>query len=939
MPGTRCGVAICNNSLEITKRNPIAQHIKYHRFPKDPDRRKLWIIKCHRQDKFNPDTSFICSEHFITEDYERDLRSELTGIPRKKHKQLLTQLAVPSINLNKRIPESIPQQSFETRIQDRKSRLERREQKKVVDNILTNAADGVSEGVSANTTETIAVNDNSFPSNDNSFSSAQANTSNISISTSSEQENEIATFKRLYEKSEKGRKLAIRRYSNLKHLYLKTKRKVADLKQTVAVNTASTRSLVKELKTLKAQKAKKDKLEEKCKSILESVFTESQIKLLMGKKKVTWGLDDLNKAFALRYFSKRAYVFLKKELKIPLPGISTLKQYASKINMSGGILTEILKIMKVVGTNKSDLEKLTVITYDEMKIKSQYEYDTKRDQVVGKHSQMQVVMARGLYANWKQPVYIGFDQKMTKSLLFDVIKSVHEAEYTVVATVCDMGGGNQGLWRELGVNINRNWFNHPLVTDGKIFCFADAPHALKLIRNWLIDTGFNLNDTKISIKPLETLLKLDNNEIKMCQKLTKDHLECTGPQRQNVKKAAEILSNSVSRAIEYLLKTKVLSLTEEEEYEYQETGAFIKIVNDWFDIFNSGKKDYLIPTKCAFGTNLTEQIAALDQMYTAINDMSCIGKSCNQVFQKAILISIKSLKDLFFDLKYKFDIEYILTQKLNQDCLENFFSQVRTRGGLDDHPTPLNALSRIRMIVLGKNPGILSNNCNTIDQNCDEYLVSKALKSANLENKSLVDPKPDIYGFSNSSDNIVSSPQKANPSQRLSASSISNSSSTSNAKRPHDSNDDEFTKLEENGLKYLAGWVAKKHFKSYPNLDLVDKEKDHIYTLPSWAKFLSYGGYTVPSTFFSSEIQKFNTVFLKYLPDKTLTNECNIVRNLSHKIFQENDLIPMEIIESFVKIRICIRMKYLNSIKPVPKSKECDDKTRKKAKKMKKIVK
>jgi hypothetical protein len=45
--------------------------------------------------------------------------------------------------------------------------------------------------------------------------------------------------------------------------------------------------------------------------------------------------------------------------------------------------------------------------------------------------------------------------------------------------------------------------------------------------------------------------------------------------------------------------------------------------------------------------------------------------------------------------------EFLLTTKVNQDALENLFSQIRTCGGLDDHPTPLNALFRLRIIMLG----------------------------------------------------------------------------------------------------------------------------------------------------------------------------------------------------------------------------------------------
>ncbi|XP_046595722.1 uncharacterized protein LOC107225950 [Neodiprion lecontei] len=107
-------------------------------------------------------------------------------------------------------------------------------------------------------------------------------------------------------------------------------------------------------------------------------------------------------------------------------------------------------------------------------------------------------------------------------------------------------------------------------------------------------------------------------------------------------------------------------------------------------------------------------------------------------------MSINSLKALRKDLKVRYDISYILTRKLNRDSLENFFSQLRTRGALDDHPAPMNALLRIRMIVLGKNPGIVQRNTNTVDIAHDEYVVAKVLQRASI---SVPEPKLEIEVF------------------------------------------------------------------------------------------------------------------------------------------------------------------------------------------------
>lgn len=83
--------------------------------------------------------------------------------------------------------------------------------------------------------------------------------------------------------------------------------------------------------------------------------------------------------------------------------------------------------------------------FDEMKIATTMEYDQFKDEVVGPHNQMQVVMARGIASKWKQPIFVGFDIKMTKSLLFDIIHNLNDIVFKVICCVSNCGGGNVGL--------------------------------------------------------------------------------------------------------------------------------------------------------------------------------------------------------------------------------------------------------------------------------------------------------------------------------------------------------------------------------------------------------------------------------------------------------------------------------------------------------------
>lgn len=86
-------------------------------------------------------------------------------------------------------------------------------------------------------------------------------------------------------------------------------------------------------------------------------------------------------------------------------------------------------------------------------------------------------------------------------------------------------------------------------------------------------------------------------------------------------------------------------------------------------------------------------------------------------------MSIASIKGLRNQMEEKFNFKYILTHRVNQDCLENFFSQVRGRNGPIDHPSPVECLYTIKAIILGKNPGMSRHlHSNTIEQDPEEYV-------------------------------------------------------------------------------------------------------------------------------------------------------------------------------------------------------------------------
>lgn len=159
--------------------------------------------------------------------------------------------------------------------------------------------------------------------------------------------------------------------------------------------------------------------------------------------------------------------------------------------MRQGVLTDVFTMLEVAGKQMSTRDRVVVLAFDEMSVNKTIELDKRNDDVVGPHGEMQVVSARGLFSKWKQPLYVNFDQQMTKTILEDLVTRLHSIGFTVVANVHDCGGGNMGLWREIGIDYSqgKTSMRHP-DTEQQIYFFPDAPHLLKLIRNWLLDHGF-----------------------------------------------------------------------------------------------------------------------------------------------------------------------------------------------------------------------------------------------------------------------------------------------------------------------------------------------------------------------------------------------------------------------------------------------------------------
>lgn len=487
-------------------------------------------------------------------------------------------------------------------------------------------------------------------------------------------------------------------------------------------------------------------------------------------------------------------------------------------------------------TSLTKMEKSCVILFDEMKIQASYDYDKKNDTTLGPRNYVQVVMARGICGNWKQPIFYDYDQKLTKNLLFKIITKLENIGYPVYAINCDLGGSNRGLWKSLNISEETTWFTNP-VSKKRVHVFADAPHMIKLLRNHFLDTGFVLNNKVITSKPIVDLLQNTQNlDLNIAHKINSDFLTVKGAQRQKVKFATKLFSHTISKAISRLGLLDVF----ESENNWLECSELLKVANDWFDVFNSkvSQSDSRKRVK-AYGLALPEQNEILDKMEKTISNLRKVGCKTLLPFQRGIIISIRSLKQLFIDLKEDFHIKYLLTYNLNQDPLEGLFSIIRAIGGLYDHPTALQFKYRLRNYLMGRNDEIISESAN-VDQIGDTANLAIASVSgiSNLhayEND--VDDSEIVTGQMFGTLDLTNDDEHADVQEKVIEHHIQ--------------------ELQWDGLENLAGFVAFK-LRNKEKLGYIPDSNELSF---SWVNHLSEGGLLKPNLDFLTKCNELDHIF------------------------------------------------------------------------------
>ena len=142
------------------------------------------------------------------------------------------------------------------------------------------------------------------------------------------------------------------------------------------------------------------------KSGFQNQFTPSQVRAIVKRKRVRWGVQDITQGLMIRTISRRAHQYIRRNKIFPLPALSTLRKWVQRFDCVPGIQVQVLKVLKE--QMKSEVQssfRIASLAFDEMDIQKGYQYDHKEDKVLGPNKKLQLVVARGIISHWKQQIF------------------------------------------------------------------------------------------------------------------------------------------------------------------------------------------------------------------------------------------------------------------------------------------------------------------------------------------------------------------------------------------------------------------------------------------------------------------------------------------------------------------------------------------------------
>lgn len=444
-------------------------------------------------------------------------------------------------------------------------------------------------------------------------------------------------------------------------------------------------------------------------SLIESSFRNCK-KDAKGRR---WTLDDKLLALSIYKRSPRTYSYLCHLL--VLPSVRTLQALLHKLPMKTGINADVLSQLKKSVQKMKPRDRNCILMFDEIALQKRLIYNENSGTVEGFEDfgsqgrtgkladHALVFMIQGLAKRYKQPVAFYLSNSTTKTMVLqniivEVIKSLQNVGFKVVATVCDQGATNRGAVQYLASKVEKNPGTYFMVNGERVYYLFDIPHLFKSLRNNFIGNLLKWNGKMARWSNIESLVALDKRLFRM-HRLTNSHVQPKGKTRMKVKYAVQTLSQTTAACLRTLARCSegvtVVGASE--------TASVVDDLDKLFDMCNGPSSKKNRKPRRSNVTKVSNHLERWGSMKKKLAELSFIrpnGTTFHPPCQKGFVDTISSLQCI---TRHLFDDEgfsILNLRQLNQDPLENFFSLIRQHGITNHTPSCTHFIAAFKSIIV-----------------------------------------------------------------------------------------------------------------------------------------------------------------------------------------------------------------------------------------------
>lgn len=408
----------------------------------------------------------------------------------------------------------------------------------------------------------------------------------------------------------------------------------------------------------------------------------------------SWTHTELCKAFSLQRLNIPLFNYMCSKFTIPLPQEDEISKFVRNVQLVRGLQTTMLQILENAGEVYKDHEKIVVLQVSYVKIAEQFEYDERSDSVWGPHKFLTAIVARGLYSDWSQLLYVNFDVRVTKLNLESVIGALHKVNFSVVACTCNFEDSPNDLWTELDVSCGKNYFLHP-ITNEQIYAFYYVDDLLVATNKQFIDGRLALDVHPINRQPVMQAIQKNYRKIA----IDKGLLEWADADCNNVTAIRTFFSQYT---------VNLLRISSGEERSAKNAIEFINIIKAFSDIMN---RQRLIDSELDainFDTFLDFQNKKLDKVHARVFKLQCpnLADANKRKFRDAIMMSLESLKMLRKSVVAKYKYPTFSTAAITNEFLKQNFADITARNNFQRLLPPMQVFRILKEIFLGENSSI-----------------------------------------------------------------------------------------------------------------------------------------------------------------------------------------------------------------------------------------